>query len=61
MTHFLQTIFIAFALIGIGHTFILIIYNIQKEHTREINIKYELAVILFLLFTFSILSLTGDL
>jgi hypothetical protein len=61
MTHLFQNIFIAFALIGFGHTLILVIYNIGKENRREINIKYELAFILFLLFIFSIYTLTGNL
>lgn len=61
MSHFLQTMFVAFALIGIGHTLILILYNLNKKITRNIDIKYELAVILLILFIFAISFLTGEL
>ncbi len=49
MNNILQSLFIAFALIGVGHTFILIICNINKEIERKINIKYELGIVILII------------
>lgn len=60
MTHFFQIIFIAFAFIGIGHTLILILYNVNNKLTRIIDIKYELAIIIVIIFTFAAYAFTGE-
>lgn len=60
MSHWVQVIFIFFAFVGIWHTFILILSNIQNKETFQIDVKYELAVILFGLLIFVLYALFGE-
>lgn len=58
---FFQTIFMCFALVGIWHTFVLILCSTQSKEEWKIGVKYELAGILVLFLTFSLYALFGEL
>ncbi len=49
MTNLLQGVIFGFAFIGIGHTLILILVNIQSKNEWKIDVKHELAITLALL------------
>lgn len=62
---FFQTILLCFAFVGIGHTFVLIMANIGEAQAREkwkrnINVKSELAGILFLFFIVLLYYFLGE-
>ena len=60
MAHLLQMLLIGFALVGIGHTLILVLCNIQEKEVWSIDTKYELSGILLLLVVLTLGSLLGE-
>ena len=60
MNHLIQTVFIFFSFVGIWHTFVLILSNMQNKEEFKIDVKYELAVVLFGLLVFVLYALFGE-
>ena len=60
ISHVLQNVIIFFSLVGIWHFVILILSNTQNKETFKIDVKPELAGILFLLAVFIFFSFSGE-
>lgn len=60
ITSLLQSIGIAFTLIGFGYFLILLVYNFNGKEEVKRDVKMDLAIIVLIVFVYSLYGVLGE-